>query len=79
MVMGKLFFDDFHVGQRFTSREAELTRDRIVAFGEEIDPQPQHIDGAQAATSNFGELRRQRLAYGSTRADRQRWHAGRSG
>ena len=54
--MGDLFFDDFHVGQRFTSREAELTRDRIVAFGEEFDPQPQHVDEAQAATSNFGEL-----------------------
>lgn len=54
--MGDLYYDDFHVGQRFTSRGAVLTRERLVAFGEEFDPQPQHLDDEQAATSNFGEL-----------------------
>ena len=54
--MGDLFYDDFQLGQRFTSREAVITRERLIAFGEEFDPQPQHIDEAQAATSNFGEL-----------------------
>ncbi len=54
--MSELYFEDFQVGQRFTSRELTLTRDRIVEFGTEFDPQPQHIDEAAAASSNFGEL-----------------------
>ncbi len=54
--MNDLYFDDFHVGQSFTSRTQTITRERIVAFGEEFDPQPQHINGAAAASSNFGEL-----------------------
>ena len=54
--MAVMFYEDFHIGQSFASREAVMTRDRIVAFGEEFDPQPQHVDEAAAATSNFGEL-----------------------
>ena len=54
--MGTLFYEDFQIDQSFTSREAVLTRDRIVAFGEEFDPQPQHVDESAAAASNFGEL-----------------------
>ncbi len=54
--MSELYFDDFEVGQSFTSRAQVMTRERIIAFGEEFDPQPQHIDDAAAAKSNFGEL-----------------------
>jgi acyl dehydratase len=54
--MDELYYEDFHVGQSFTSRPLEITRERIVAFGEEFDPQPQHISEAAAATSNFGTL-----------------------
>ena len=54
--MNNLYFDDFHVGQRFTSREMTMTRERIVQFGEEFDPQPQHLNEDDAAKSNFGML-----------------------
>ena len=54
--MNDLYYDDFHVGQSFTSRPLEVTRERIVAFGEEFDPQPQHVSEETAATSNFGAL-----------------------
>ena len=54
--MSDLYYEDFQVGQSFTSRALEVTRERIIAFGEEFDPQPQHISEAAAATSNFGTL-----------------------
>ena len=54
--MNDLYFDDFHVGQTFRSRTQTMTRERIVAYGAEFDPQPQHVDEAAAARSNFGEL-----------------------
>ena len=54
--MNDLYYEDFQVGQSFTSRALEVTRERIIAFGEEFDPQPQHISEAAAATSNFGTL-----------------------
>ena len=54
--MNDFYFEDFQVGQSFTSRALEVTRERIVTFGEEFDPQPQHISEEAAATSNFGAL-----------------------
>ena len=54
--MSDLYYEDFQVGQSFTSRALEVTRERIIAFGEEFDPQPQHVSEAAAATSNFGTL-----------------------
>jgi len=54
--MNDMYYEDFHVGQRFASRSQVMTRERILAFGEEFDPQPQHTSEAAAAASNFGEL-----------------------
>jgi len=54
--MNDLYYDDFHVGQRFTSRSQVVTRERIVAYAEEFDPQPQHMSEEAAAKSNFGRL-----------------------
>ena len=54
--MTPLFYEDIEPGQVFTSRSEVLTRDRIVQFATEFDPQPQHVDEAAAATSLFGEL-----------------------
>jgi acyl dehydratase len=51
-----MYFDDFHVGQSFTSRPQVVTRERIIAYAEEFDPQPQHISEEAAAKSNFREL-----------------------
>ena len=49
-------YDDFAVGQTFRSRSMTIDRARIIAFGEEFDPQPQHLTDDAAAASQFGEL-----------------------
>ena len=51
-----LYYEDLHVGQVETSGPHAMTRDRIVAFATEFDPQPQHLDEAAAQGSMFGEL-----------------------
>lgn len=52
----KLYFDDLAVGQTFTAGPVVMDRDRIVDFGVEFDPQPQHISEKAAIGSMFGEL-----------------------
>ena len=54
--MTDMHFEDFEPGQRFTSRAIPMTRERIISFAEEFDPQPQHMDEAAAAQTQFGEL-----------------------
>ena len=54
--MHSLFYEDLHIGDRFESSPATVTRDRIVAFATEFDPQPQHLDEELARTSQFGTL-----------------------
>lgn len=49
-------YEDFSVGQSFTSRPERITRERILEFGREFDPQPQHTDEEAARGSMFGEL-----------------------
>jgi acyl dehydratase len=49
-------FEDFTVGQTFRSRPHRMERDRMVAFAEEFDPQPQHLSEEAAAASQFGQL-----------------------
>jgi acyl dehydratase len=51
-----LYLDDLHVGQRFTSRAHSLDSEAIKAFAREFDPQPFHVDEAQAAGTFFGGL-----------------------
>ena len=51
-----MYWEDMEVGQVITSRSQVMTRDRIVAFAEEFDPQPQHLDEEAARGSLFGEL-----------------------
>lgn len=51
-----LYYEDLQVGQVQTSVPHAMTRDRIVAFGTEFDPQPQHLDEDAARGSMFGEL-----------------------
>lgn len=52
----QLTFDDLHVGQTFRAGPIRMDRDRIVEFGREFDPQPQHLDEAAASSSIFGGL-----------------------
>lgn len=49
-------FDDFEIGQSFSSRSIVMERERIISFGEEFDPRPQHLSEDAAATSQFGQL-----------------------
>lgn len=51
-----LYLDDLSVGQRFTSAEHEIDEAQIVEFARRFDPQPFHLDGAQARDSLFGSL-----------------------
>ena len=51
-----MVFEDFQIGQTFSSEPQTLTRERIIEFGEEFDPQPAHLSDELAAASQFGEL-----------------------
>ena len=49
-------FEDLPVGFRFTTAGRRLTRDEIVSFAQDWDPQDFHTDEAAAAESHFGGL-----------------------
>lgn len=51
-----IYYDDLAIGQVFMSRPETMSRERIVAFAEEFDPQPQHLSEDLARNSMFGEL-----------------------
>ena len=51
-----LYLDDLHVGQRFSAGSYRMTEDRIKAFAAEFDPQPFHLDDAEARRSIFQGL-----------------------
>lgn len=51
-----IYYDDLTIGQVFTSRAEPMSRERIVSFAEEFDPQPQHLSEELARSSMFGEL-----------------------
>jgi len=50
------FFDDWHVGDRFVSGEATLSREECLDFARRYDPQQFHLDDAAAAASIFRAL-----------------------
>jgi acyl dehydratase len=52
----RLAFEDLEAGQRNTFGPRVLTREEILAFARDWDPQPFHIDEAAAARSPFGGL-----------------------
>ena len=52
----KLYFDDLHVGQRFTSREHSLDLEAIREFAGKFDPQPFHLDEEAGKQSLFGGM-----------------------
>ncbi|MBV9566570.1 MAG: MaoC family dehydratase N-terminal domain-containing protein, partial [Hyphomicrobiales bacterium] len=54
--MPKIFFEDFHVGARGECGPRTVTRDEIVAFAREFDPQPFHLDEEAAKSTFVGEL-----------------------
>ena len=54
--MPKRFFEDFAVGDVFPLPSREITKTDVIAFAEEFDPQPIHLDEAAPATSEIGGL-----------------------
>ncbi|MBI3677280.1 MAG: MaoC family dehydratase [Proteobacteria bacterium] len=51
-----LHFEDFSVGQRFALGPYNVTKEEIIEFAREFDPQPHHLDEDAAKTSMLGGL-----------------------
>jgi acyl dehydratase len=54
--MSKRHFEDFQVGAVTVYGPRLVTREEIVAFAAEFDPQPMHLDEAAAAATMLGGL-----------------------
>jgi acyl dehydratase len=54
--MAERYFDDFAVGDKFTTRGVTLTESMVIDFALTYDPQPFHIDVEAARESNYGGL-----------------------
>jgi len=53
----ELYFEDFHIGQKFNSVSTyTVTSDEIKEFGQKYDPQPFHLDEAAGEGSFFKGL-----------------------
>ena len=53
---GILHFEDFHVGRMFKCGPYRVTREEILEFAREFDPQPHHLDEEAASRSMLGGL-----------------------
>ena len=54
--MSELHFEDLAIGQTLNLRAYKMTKDEIISFAEQYDPQPFHLDEKAGAESVFGEL-----------------------
>jgi acyl dehydratase len=50
------YFEDFRVGEVVTLGRKRVSREEIVAFAREYDPQPFHLDDEAGARSPYGGL-----------------------
>lgn len=50
------YLEDFKVGELTETDEFPVTRDMIVSFAQQYDPQPMHVDEVAARATVFGEL-----------------------
>jgi len=50
------YFEDFAVGQELALAPHTITRDELIAFAAEYDPQPIHLDEAAGSQSLLGGL-----------------------
>jgi len=50
------WFDDLKVGMRFTSESKTVSREEILRFASEFDPQPFHLDDEAARHTILGGL-----------------------
>jgi len=51
-----LYWEDFEVGRVREFGATTVTRDAVIDFARQFDPQPFHLDDAAAAASPFGRL-----------------------
>lgn len=51
-----IWFDDCHIGQKFTAGPVTLTADEIIAFAKLYDPQDFHTDPEKAKDTAFSQL-----------------------
>lgn len=51
-----MYFEDFEVGQQFSTNTARATKDEIILFAKEWDQQYFHLDEEAAKKSTFGML-----------------------
>ncbi len=52
--MAELYFDDFHIGQKFHSNApVKITAQEITEFAQKYDPQPFHLDEAAGKSTFF--------------------------
>ena len=54
--MNRLYLEDVEVGQRFVTGSHIITAEEIIAFAEQYDPQPFHLDANAAKETFFGGL-----------------------
>ena len=54
--MERTYFDDLRDGERLHCQPVEMTREAIIDFAKEFDPQLFHIDEKAASESLFGGL-----------------------
>lgn len=52
----QLYWEDFSVGQVMAFGAMPVTREAVLAFAQQFDPQPFHLDEAAAKESLFGGL-----------------------
>jgi acyl dehydratase len=55
-VSAKTYFEDFAVGDKFTTGEATVSREESLAFAKLYDPQPFHLDDEAAKNTLFKRL-----------------------
>lgn len=53
---GIRYFEDVEVGTRRAFGRYEVTREEVVAFARQYDPQPFHLSDEAAAATHFGRL-----------------------
>jgi acyl dehydratase len=55
-VMSRRYFEDIAEGERLDCRPVKISKEAIVRFATEFDPQPFHVDEGAARESAFGGL-----------------------
>lgn len=53
---GRLHWEDFNIGDEAVYGPRLVTREEIIAFASEFDPQPMHLDEAAASNTLLGGL-----------------------